>query len=79
MAPASAVGEALAASAVGEALVASDVALSLFVVLVASVVALAVGDGNNSRIDLLIKGLHYTGGAVASYTPYMEYMRPPVL
>jgi hypothetical protein len=51
---------------VGVALVVSAVdvvVLSPFVVLIVVVVALAVGDGNHSRIDLLIKEFYHRGSA----------------
>jgi hypothetical protein len=70
----------LAVSAVGVVALAVGAVgvVSLFVVLIGVVVVVvvgvvsAVGDGNHSLINLLIKGLHYRGGAEASC---MERMR----
>ena len=57
-----------------------DVVVSPFVVLIAVVVVVvvgvvsAVGDGNHSLINLLIKGVHHTGGAEASCMECMRFV-----
>jgi len=81
LAPALVVGAAgVVVSAVGVVVSAVGAVgvVSLFVVLIGVVVvvvvgeASAVGDGNHSLINLLIKGVHHRGGAEASC---MERMR----